>query len=99
MARRRCLDCGQLTDARCLTCHPPRPAPTGQPRAPGWKRYDATYRLARAHVLAAHPWCTWCATTTDLTVDHVIAKANGGTDDPSNLQVLCRSCNSQKGTS
>jgi 5-methylcytosine-specific restriction endonuclease McrA len=30
------------------------------------------------------------------TADHIVAKANGGTDDPSNLRVLCLRCNSAK---
>jgi 5-methylcytosine-specific restriction endonuclease McrA len=39
-----------------------------------------------------------CGTDQDLTVDHVIALGQAGaTNDPSNLQVLCRSCNSTKG--
>jgi 5-methylcytosine-specific restriction endonuclease McrA len=29
-------------------------------------------------------------------VDHIITKARGGTDDPSNLQALCRECHSRK---
>lgn len=31
-----------------------------------------------------------------LSVDHRIPKSEGGTDDPENLQILCRSCNSRK---
>lgn len=34
----------------------------------------------------------------DLTVDHIIPVTAGGTDDDENLQTLCRSCNSTKGT-
>lgn len=33
----------------------------------------------------------------DLDCDHVIAKAKGGTDDPSNLRALCRPCHKGRG--
>ena len=31
------------------------------------------------------------------TVEHLVARANGGTDDPENLRIAHRSCNSSKG--
>lgn len=31
--------------------------------------------------------------TSRLHVDHIIARVNGGTNDPSNLQTLCSTCN------
>ena len=29
-------------------------------------------------------------------VDHILAKANGGTDDPNNLQSICVACHREK---
>lgn len=43
--------------------------------------------------------CQHCGTTEDLTIDHIIPIFKGGTNDPANLQTLCRSCNSKKGVS
>lgn len=34
-----------------------------------------------------------------LTLDHVIPRSKGGTDEPSNLKTACRMCNSLKGVS
>lgn len=44
--------------------------------------------------------CQSCGSTDDLTIDHkIVPWVDGGSSkDPSNLQVLCRSCNSRKGT-
>ncbi len=33
----------------------------------------------------------------NLSVDHIVPKAKGGSEDSKNLQLLCRSCNSIKG--
>jgi len=40
--------------------------------------------------------CEKCHTTEKLTIDHIIPISKGGTNDLSNLQLLCRSCNSRK---
>ena len=44
--------------------------------------------------------CNGCKNTyllKDLTIDHISPKAQGGSDDRDNLQLLCHSCNSIKG--
>lgn len=49
--------------------------------------------------------CTICqsdltglyATGKKLAIDHIVPLANGGVNDPTNLQILCQSCNSKKG--
>ena len=44
--------------------------------------------------------CAGCSThfqARNLEVDHIIARAKGGTDHPDNLQLLCGSCNRIKG--
>ena len=35
----------------------------------------------------------------NMTIDHILPKARGGTDHFENLQLLCNACNSMKGTS
>jgi 5-methylcytosine-specific restriction endonuclease McrA len=41
-------------------------------------------------------YCRICGSTKNLTIDHIIPLAKNGSDDPSNLQILCKSCNSRK---
>jgi 5-methylcytosine-specific restriction endonuclease McrA len=48
-----------------------------------WKRIR---RLVRADA------CERCGVASDLTVDHVVPRSMGGSDDVSNLRTLCRSC-------
>ena len=41
--------------------------------------------------------CSFCGAEKDLTVDHKTPVSAGGTNDLSNLLILCRVCNSKKG--
>jgi hypothetical protein len=40
--------------------------------------------------------CRYCGSTKRLSLDHIIPRAQGGGDNPSNLVTACRSCNSRK---
>ncbi len=40
--------------------------------------------------------CRKCGATGDLTVDHIVPKSLGGSDEPSNLETLCFKCNTTK---
>ena len=42
--------------------------------------------------------CVKCGTYEDITLDHVVPIVRGGRHSIGNLQPLCRSCNSKKGT-
>jgi 5-methylcytosine-specific restriction endonuclease McrA len=42
--------------------------------------------------------CLKCGTFEKLCIDHIIPRSLGGSDDISNLQVLCIRCNGEKGT-
>jgi 5-methylcytosine-specific restriction endonuclease McrA len=87
MTLRPCLDCGRPSHlARCPLHQQIRD-----------RTRDAATRLG-ARLIAERPWCADCGTTKDLTVDHIVALAHGGTNDPSNLRVLCRRHNSQRGS-
>lgn len=41
--------------------------------------------------------CQYCGSTRHLTIDHVIPKSKGGSEDWTNLVVACSDCNTKKG--
>lgn len=108
MPNRPCLDCGRLTGnrSRCDEHQAAWQARHDQLRGSASQRgYGTAWRRTATQVIAQHrtehgDWCPgWGVMphhATDLTVDHRVPKSQGGTDDHSNLAVLCRSCNSRK---
>ncbi|MGW3024790.1 HNH endonuclease [Streptomyces sp. NPDC001221] len=114
MPKRPCLRCGRLTTnpSRCdyhqAEFNAQRQAQRDAVRGSASQRgYDSSYRRVRAKVLAEHrarygDWCPgWgvpAHVSADLTVDHVTPLAAGGANSRSNMRVLCRSCNSRRGS-
>lgn len=58
------------------------------------------WEATRQYVLDRDGWtCVYCGKQLegwDATADHIVAKANGGTDDAWNLVSACRACNGRK---
>ena len=106
--RRPCLVCSTLTRnaSRCDRCQAAWQHRQDQIRGSAHQRgYGTAWRKTAAAAVAQHKaqygdWCPgWGApahAASDLTADHRVPKAHGGTDEPHNIQVLCRSCNSRK---
>jgi 5-methylcytosine-specific restriction enzyme A len=58
---------------------------------------DQWFQLVKM-AISQQPYCSACGTTSDLTGDHRIPLSKGGTSTLENIQVLCRLCNSSKGS-
>jgi hypothetical protein len=61
-------------------------------RSRRWSRHDCPAVFARDNYA-----CRYCGSTNDLSIDHVVPRAQGGGDGAENLAVACRSCNCRKG--
>lgn len=66
------------------------------------RRYEANRHIQRREVreriFSRDGYaCVHCGAVDFLAIDHIIAVANGGTNEDDNLQTLCISCNSSKG--
>lgn len=61
---------------------------------------SAAWQALRASVLSDEPLCRACKTRGQVVpatdVDHIVPRAQGGTDARENLQPLCHSCHSRK---
>jgi 5-methylcytosine-specific restriction enzyme A len=65
------------------------------------RAYRERYRMlppkVRGSVLRDWLYCPGCDVLRELTVDHIVPPARGGSDHDSNLWALCRGCNTRKG--
>ena len=101
MIKRACLErsCGTpTTGTRC-------PEHTRQHQrqrdlmrgTPAQRGYGAAWQRVRRVVLDRDGHvCRWCGLPAN-SVDHLLAKAHGGTDDLTNLVASCGHCNSSRG--
>src|SRR5690606_6721021 len=73
----------------------PKHKPESWPGRRGFEGYKGDWLKLRAQVLREEPFCRQCGRPA-TTVDHIIPKSQGGTDDRSNLQALCDTCRRRK---
>ena len=87
--------CGVLIRGKPGHCEEHRPQVRKQQdsgRPPASRRgYDRDWRRRRAAFLADHPYCVRDGETATV-VDHIVPLAEGGPDDESNWQSLCKTC-------
>lgn len=98
MIARPCLVCGEVTDQS--RCPEHRPKDLRRHRGRGHTNDDPRMRRLSRRLRRDSPFCEWCGSTTDLTVDHIVPKSEvpALTYNVANLRVLCRDCNSRRGT-
>lgn len=100
---RACRDCRQIKHVSMFTKKRLDPS--------GFRREcracaNAAKRQQPSGVSTAVRWEVWerddfrcrhCGARRFLEVDHITPRAKGGSDEPDNLQTLCRTCNRTKG--
>ena len=95
--KRACIECGAISDK--WRCEKHRRfiqsrTPANRPRRNGSTR---TWRKTRERVLERDGHrCVECGSADGLTVDHVVAREYGGTDDDHNLITRCTACHAER---
>jgi len=62
----------------------------------GFEGYKGEYLKNRAVVLKDEPVCRICGIRPSTTVDHIIPKSKGGSDQRENLRGVCKSCHDKR---
>lgn len=109
MARGRpglCIDCDEITlnGTRCEDCtrlnEAERRIRKGNTSQRYGKEYQANRKIVIEHAKAEGMTCVLqiegVCTTRVTSVDHIVPKARGGSDEVDNLQPVCSNCNSSK---
>jgi 5-methylcytosine-specific restriction endonuclease McrA len=87
-----------MRGTRCRACDSRHERKRDERRGtPSQRGYGARWYALSAAARQAQGWCSECGATSDLTADHVIPLARGGSSEWDNVIVLCRSCNGAKG--
>jgi 5-methylcytosine-specific restriction enzyme A len=58
--------------------------------------YGAAWERTRREVMVEEPVCRICGQRPSAMVDHIVPKAEGGTDERSNLRGVCKRCHQVK---
>ncbi len=88
--------CGALTTTKYCQTH--KHQATAQRGTRHQRGYGKAWDKLRPHILRRDPMCQACHRAASTDVDHITPKSQGGTDDPGNLQGLCRPCHRSKTT-
>lgn len=92
-----CLYCGVISrGSMCRDCSNAIAARDPK-RKERNKQYDHEWNKLSRLARQIQPWCSRCGSNMDLTADHILSLANGGSNILENIMVLCRKCNSSKG--
>ena len=78
------------------TAHPPRPRDDWDHARPRPRLGARARTRARDELFAKEPFCQICRRRLARIRDHIRPLAEGGTEDPSNIQGLCKFCHKLK---
>jgi len=93
-----CTVCGEPAEGSRCAAHRPPDARSG--RGVGHANDDPVFRAISVRLRKHSPFCQRCGSRADLTVDHIIptSEAPELAREVRNMRVLCRSCNSRRGS-